>query len=103
MGKVVPINIPPGAHRNGTEYQSKGRWRDVNPVRWHEGSMKPHTGWSAHSGISDGFVSTGTSDIPSDADVRNCMAWVDNSSNAYLIWADSGGETHVMEEDGTIT
>lgn len=42
---LIPINIPPGVYRNGTELQSAGRWYDVNLVRWTEGAMQPVGGW----------------------------------------------------------
>ena len=42
---LIPINIPPGVYRSGTELQSAGRWYDVNLVRWTEGAMEPIGGW----------------------------------------------------------
>ena len=42
---LIPISIPPGVFRNGTELQSAGRWYDVSLVRWTEGSMEPVGGW----------------------------------------------------------
>ena len=42
---LIPINIPPGVYRNGTELQSSGRWYDANLVRWNEGAMEPVGGW----------------------------------------------------------
>jgi hypothetical protein len=42
---LVPLNIPKGQYANGTEYQSQGRWRDVNLVRWHEDALRPIGGW----------------------------------------------------------
>ena len=42
---LIPISIPPGVYRNGTELQSAGRWYDVNLVRWTEGAMEPVGGW----------------------------------------------------------
>ena len=42
---LIPINIPPGVYRSGTELQSAGRWYDVNLVRWTESAMEPIGGW----------------------------------------------------------
>jgi hypothetical protein len=42
---LIPISIPPGVYRSGTELQSAGRWYDVNLVRWTEGAMEPVGGW----------------------------------------------------------
>jgi hypothetical protein len=36
---LVPLDIPAGVYRNGTEYESKGRWFDTNLVRWREGVL----------------------------------------------------------------
>jgi len=41
----APLDIPPGLFRNGTEYQSRGRWYDASLVRWENGEMKPVGGW----------------------------------------------------------
>jgi len=43
--KYTPLEIPPGVYRNGTEYQSRGRWYDASLVRWENGEMKPIGGW----------------------------------------------------------
>jgi len=42
---LVPLDIPAGVYRNGTEYESKGRWFDTNLVRWREGRLEPVGGW----------------------------------------------------------
>jgi hypothetical protein len=44
---LIPLAIPPGVFRNGTELQSTGRWYDANLVRWTEGAMEPVGGWEA--------------------------------------------------------
>jgi len=41
----IPLKIPPGFFRNGTEYESAGRWYDGNLVRWDNGRLKPWLGW----------------------------------------------------------
>ena len=64
---LIPINIPPGVFRNGTELQSAGRWYDVNLVRWTEGAMEPVGGWEKRN-IS---VLTGKA--------RSLLAWKTNS------------------------
>ena len=46
---LVPLNIQPGVYRNGTDYQSKSRWRDASLVRWYEGTMRPVGGWRKRS------------------------------------------------------
>jgi len=45
MQTPVPISLPPGVVRQGTEYQSKGRWYDTSLVRFYEGTIRPAGGW----------------------------------------------------------
>ena len=33
---LIPLDIPPGGYRNGTELDQSGRWRDMNLVRWRD-------------------------------------------------------------------
>jgi len=42
---LIPLQIPPGVYKNGTEYQAKGRWGDCDLVRWFEGTLRPIGGW----------------------------------------------------------
>jgi hypothetical protein len=65
---LIPISIPPGVFRSGTELQSTGRWYDVNLVRWTEGAMEPIGGWEVRP-IS---VLTGKA--------RSLLTWKTNSS-----------------------
>jgi hypothetical protein len=42
---LVSLKIPPGVYRQGTEYQSQGRYFDADLVRWFEGTLRPVGGW----------------------------------------------------------
>lgn len=42
---LMPLKLPPGVFRNGTNYESKGRWNNANLIRWHQGVMRPVGGW----------------------------------------------------------
>jgi hypothetical protein len=42
---LIPLQLPPGVYRNGTEYQASNRWYDANLVRWVDGTMRPVGGW----------------------------------------------------------
>lgn len=86
----VAIKIPSGAYRNGTLYQAKGRWRDVNLVRWREGAMLPVGGWAQYG--SNTFTG-----VP-----RGCVAWADNSNNRWLAFG-TADYAYAMDDDGAIT
>ena len=42
---LLPIKIPPGFFRNGTQYQVKNRWYKGNLIRFSEGRIRPIGGW----------------------------------------------------------
>ena len=69
---LLPISIPPGVYRNGTEYQAAGRWYDANLVRWSDGSMRPVGGWRVRN-------TTVVSGVP-----RTTLAWQSNDSTRRL-------------------
>jgi len=64
---LVPLQVPPGVSSNGTDLQNVGRWIDASLVRWHEGTVRPVSGWSART------AST------TNAAPRGCIAWTDLS------------------------
>jgi hypothetical protein len=68
----IPLQLPPGVYKNGTEYQSKGRWNDANLVRWYEGTMRPVGGWRKRQ-------TTQISGRPS-----GLIAWRDNSGDRWI-------------------
>ena len=86
---LMPLKIPPGIYRNGTEYQSIGRWYDANLVRWFENTLRPVGGWRARSTS----AMSGT--------CRGMINWRDNSGTR---WAVAGTNTnlYVMNESGLL-
>lgn len=57
---LIPLKIPPGIYRNGTNYQAQGRWYDASLVRFFEGTIRPVGGWrrpvsGAVSGLARGM------------------------------------------------
>jgi len=66
---LLPLAIPPGVYRNGTEYQSAGRWNEASLVRWRDGTMGPIGGWEERLSV--------TNTPP-----RAALAWSDLSSDA---------------------
>ncbi len=84
---LVPLDIPPGVYRNGTDLQSQGRWRDSNLIRWIDGTMRPMKGWRVKSATA------------AAAKVRGMLSWIDNGSDRWIaggtynklyIWSTTG-------------
>ena len=95
---LVPLQIPPGFYRNGTDLEGSGRWRDGNLVRWREGSLRPVGGWRTR-------LSSMFSDAP-----RGMHAWEANAGTRWLaggtfdklIVATSGGLTYDITPAGFV-
>ena len=68
---LIPLQIPPGVYRNGTDYQSAGRWRDASLVRWIDGTMQPVGGWLTRAAMTD-------------QPLRGVTAWRDLSGDRWL-------------------
>lgn len=86
----LPLNLPPGVFRAGTERQSKGRWYDTNLVRWYEGgALGPVLGWAKHSLT----AITGQG--------RAILAWRDDSNNRRAA-VGSESKLYVMNSSGTL-
>lgn len=47
---LISLDIPAGVVNQGTDYNSEGRWRTANLVRWEQGSMRPVGGWQQRTG-----------------------------------------------------
>lgn len=89
---LVPLDIPPGVYRNGTDLQSQGRWRDSNLIRWIDGTMRPMQGWRVKSATA------------AAAKVRGMLAWIDNDSDRWIaggtynklyIWSTTGARSDI--------
>jgi len=85
----IPLKLPPGIYRNGTEYQAAGRWYDANLVRWYENTLRPMGGWRKRSttqltGLCRGFLS-----------------WRDNSATRW-VGLGTQSKLYAMNESGTI-
>ncbi len=85
----IPLKLPPGIFRNGTEYQAAGRWYDANLVRWYEGTLRPINGWRTRSSSQ----MTGS--------CRGIITWRDNSANRWIA-AGTHSKLYVMNEAGTL-
>lgn len=85
----IKLQIPPGVYRNGTEYQSAGRYYDASLVRWFEGTMRPVGGWRKRSSSQ----MTGM--------CRGFLNWRDNSGNRWIA-AGTNSKLYAMNEGGTL-
>jgi len=70
---LIPLQLPPGVLRNGTDFESSNRWRDSNLVRWSDGSLRPVGGWDTRK-------ASATASVP-----RALHAWVDNSGASAMV------------------
>lgn len=68
---LIPLDIPPGVYRNGTDYSSRGRFNDADLWRWFENTQRPIGGWRLKSAQ----TVTGKA--------RAILTWLDNSSQAW--------------------
>ena len=69
---LVPIKLPAGFYRNGTEFEASNRWRDGSLVRWLDGSLKPIGGWTERK--------VAFANNP----VRGMHSWQSNNGTAWL-------------------
>jgi len=86
---LIPLKIPAGVYRNGTEYQSAGRYCDSNLVRWFEGTLRPIGGWRKRS----------SSQLTGSC--RGLMTWRDNSGDRWIV-AGTNSKLYAMNEAGTL-
>lgn len=87
---LIPLNIPKGQYRNGTDYMSQGRWRDINLVRWHEDALRPIGGWRQR----------GTIDL--NGVVRSMLAWEENDGTRQIA-AGTHNSLYAINANGTAT
>lgn len=87
---LIPLDIPPGARRVGTDFQSSGRWRDMNLVRWREGSLRPVGGFRLRD--DNAFAS-----VP-----RALHAWQDNSGDRRYA-AGAFDKLYAVSASGTVS
>lgn len=88
---LVPLDIPPGLYRNGTDLEASGRWRDGSLVRWHEGVMQPVKGWRHRVSGSTRLTST----------ARAAKGWQDNTGDRWVAFG-SHDALRILSASGTI-
>lgn len=68
---IQTLQVPAGVYRHGTDLEGLNRWRDVNLIRWRNGTIQPVGGWEEVSLTGDSI-----SGVP-----RNSIAWFDNAGD----------------------
>jgi len=86
---LVPLKIPAGIYRNGTEYQSAGRWFDSNLVRWFDNTLRPWGGWRKRS----------TSQMTGSC--RGLLTWKINSGARYIALG-THSKLYVMDDNSVL-
>ena len=86
---LIPLDIPAGFYRNGTDLEQAGRWRDGSLVRWRDNSLRPIGGWRSRK--------TAFTNSP----VRGMHTWETNAGNAWLAGA-SHDVLNAMTGGGTV-
>lgn len=84
----LQLDIPPGIARNGTQYQTAGRWYDCNLVRWNNGALQPMAGWREFT----------TSDVTGKA--RGMLGWRDNVNKALWLAIGTHSKLYVYDSGG---
>jgi hypothetical protein len=83
---LIPFAPQAGVFRNGTTYQAKGRWYDMNLMRFRQDAVVPVPGWQKRSSSAAAF--SGAS--------RAVLNWTDNSASR---WIGVGTSTHLYAQD----
>jgi hypothetical protein len=89
---LLPLKIPAGIYRVGTDYEASGRWHDSSLVRWQGGSLRPVGGWDQRIDMSS-YCS---------APPRGMHTWVDNSLYSHIAFGSAGDLIHSSAQ-GTVT
>jgi hypothetical protein len=87
---LIPIDVPAGFYRIGTDLDASGRWLDGSLVRWRDGSLRPVGGWQER-------VAAFSTDP-----IRGMHAWEANDGTAYVAGG-SHSELNVMTGSNTVT
>ena len=86
---LIPLKLPAGVYRNGTEFEASNRWRDASLVRWVDNTMRPVGGWEER-------------DAMDSVAIRGMHAWTDLSSDQRIA-SGSYNKLAVATASGTVT
>ena len=86
---LIPLKLPAGVYRNGTDFEASNRWRDASLVRWTDNTMRPVGGWEER-------------DAMDTVAIRGMLTWTDLSSNQRIA-SGSYNKLSVATGAGTVT
>ncbi len=87
---LIPLKIPAGFYKTGTDLDASGRWEDGSLVRWRDGSLRPVGGWRVNENIA-----SITQNAP-----RAMHTWEGNNGTRYVS-AGSYDELFAVVSGGT--
>lgn len=87
---LIPYAVPPGAYRNGTRYQSRGRVYDCDLWRWPDNTSRPVGGWRTKT----------SDDVPGRT--RAMFTWRANDNQSWCGLGSNEG-LFVMNRPGTVS
>lgn len=93
IAEPMPVELPPGIYKNGTEYQAKGRWSNGNLVRFIDGTKRPVGGWRRAQDP------TGTNLVQLAGVPRRAIAWR-GDAGAYRLGV--GTTSHLFLIKGSV-
>ncbi|WP_156992344.1 hypothetical protein [Paraburkholderia oxyphila] len=84
---LFPVALPPGIMANGSEYESKGRWREAPQMRWYNGKLRPIGGWQRFT------------QQPLSEPARALLTWRSNAGNPFAVAATAN---HIYTTNGGV-
>lgn len=87
---LISLAIPPGIYRNGTEFESQGRFYGADLWRFHEGTSRPIGGWEARA----------TSQMTGKG--RTAITWLSNGNSAWTA-VGTNSNLYVVSRSGNVS
>ena len=98
---LISLKFPPGVLRNGTEYESKGRYFDAWHVRWtDDGTLKPTGGWRLR--YAGAAALTGAPRAIATWKDNAATTWIAIGTHAKLYASDRAGNVYDITPAGFV-
>jgi hypothetical protein len=83
--KLLPIELPPGLHNNGTTFQAKDRWVKANLVRFYQGNKQPIGGWVQRTLSGAAILGTPNAAVSWQLNDGNSYLAIGTTTNLYIV------------------